>query len=288
MSLAEADEVIGVFERHGTPSGVFRNFLHFPGWIKAFDLVDQGAIGTPRQATIVGTSIWAPGLGASDGKLDGPGWRPRASVSGGGIFIDYGIHTVYLARRFLGGTQPDRVIGSIASLGEASGDVEDRGTMVLEWRDGRRAVLDMSWGSGTTGATSVQGTDGSLHVHYPSGWASPHNVADGVSILRGIDEEEVHAVEWRRNPIDWYYGGAIKEFAVGLREPPSRAPTLADGRADLEVILAAYESAALGRPVDLPLVASDPVYQHGALGLRELDLPDYSPVAENGLYRSSL
>jgi predicted dehydrogenase len=284
MSLLEADEVIGAFERAGLPGGVFRNFEPFPGWRKATELVAGGAIGKPRHATLVATSIYAPGLG--DPNPSGEvGWRPHTSVSGGGIFIDYGFHMIYLARALLGGGQPRRILARVASLGAAAGDVEDRGTIILEWDDGRRAVLDMSWGSGTTGATTVQGTEGTLSVQYPNGNSSPHNVASGVSILRGNNQEEVNPVEWSREPLDWYYAGSIEAFAHRVRgDVASTAPTLADGRADLEVVLAAYKSAALGHAIELPLVASDPVYQRGAQGLRELDLPTDSDVLRYELY----
>jgi predicted dehydrogenase len=285
-SLLEADQVLGTFERAGLPGGVFRNFLAFPGWRKAIELIEAGAIGRPLQATLVATSIWAPGL--QDGRSSGGlGWRPNTSVSGGGIFIDYGIHLIYLSRTLLGGGQPRRVTSHVGAVGVAAGDVEDRGTLVLEWEDGRRAVLDLSWGSGTSGGTTVQGTAGTLQLRYATGNSSPHNVANGVSVMQGRNEEDFHPVEWTRDPFDWYYRGSIEEFArrVGGDES-SAAPTLLDGREDLEVVLAAYESAGLGRAVTLPLTASDPVYQRGAVGVHELDLPPDSVVLRHGLYTS--
>ena len=48
--------------------------------------------------------------------------------------------------------------------------------------------------------------------------------------------------------------------------------------------MAAYESAALGRTVALPLDHSDPLYLRGAIGLRELELPDWSPVRRKGIF----
>ena len=48
--------------------------------------------------------------------------------------------------------------------------------------------------------------------------------------------------------------------------------------------MAAYKSAALGRTVGLPLDPSDPLFLRGAIGLRELELPEWSPVRRKGIF----
>ncbi len=63
---------------------------------------------------------------------------------------------------------------------------------------------------------------------------------------------------------------------------PGRKPV--PTRRVLEAVLAAYASAALEHPVELPLPPDNPVYQLGVLGLRELDLPTSSVVRRKGLF----
>ena len=77
---------------------------------------------------------------------------------------------------------------------------------------------------------------------------------------------------------------AVQEFAgaVAADRPPA-APG-EDGQRSLEAVMAAYESAALGRTVRLPLDLSDPLFLRGAIGLRELELPDWSPVRRKGIF----
>lgn len=286
MSLAEADAVLGSRERTGALGGVHRNFRFFPSWQRVWELLGAGAIGAPTAATIGATGIWAPGTVGDAGNA---GWRPTAAVAGGGIVIDYGMHLIYLAREALGGDQPQRVQAVMDRQRLQRGDVEDRATILLDWDDGRHALLDLGWGSGTTGDSTIQGTDGTIKLLHEGGHTAPHNVAEGVAVLRGRADEERHPLEWRRDPFDWYYSGAISGFADAVRGgsgPSVDAPGYADGRLDLEVAFAAYESAATGAPVALPMVASDPVYQRGVLGLRELDLPDTSFVLQRDLYLS--
>jgi hypothetical protein len=57
-----------------------------------------------------------------------------------------------------------------------------------------------------------------------------------------------------------------------------------DGQRYLEAVVAAYGSAALGRTVTLPLDHADPLFLRGALGLRELELPDWSPVRRKRIF----
>ena len=52
----------------------------------------------------------------------------------------------------------------------------------------------------------------------------------------------------------------------------------------LEATLAVYLSAALGRTVGLPIEPGHPVYERGVAGLRELDLPDWSPIRRRRLF----
>jgi hypothetical protein len=82
-------------------------------------------------------------------------------------------------------------------------------------------------------------------------------------------------------------GGIVDDFMDAI--DAGRAPMASgdDGLHVLELVLAAYESAALGRTVALPLDLDDPVYRRGALGIVELDMPAWSPVRRQGLYAAN-
>ena len=56
------------------------------------------------------------------------------------------------------------------------------------------------------------------------------------------------------------------------------------GRDALEMVLAAYESAATGQEVKLPLKQTSPVYTKGVLGLKELKVAPDSILRKNKMY----
>lgn len=279
MTLAEADEMIGVTERAGVQAGVHHNFSHFPSHRLVQQLLADGLVGDVSCVALSAMAIFAPGVMGH-----GPvGWRGVAAQSGGGILIDYGIHATYLALAALDGRRPQRVTAHVDRL-LVDADVEDHAAVVLDCGDAF-ANLTLTWGSGTTGDLVVHGDRGSLKVVHPDARTSPHNVATGVAHLVDREEPQLVPLDWERFPLTWYYGGAIRSFADvvrGIARPDQ--PTLADGRAVLEIVLAAYKSAALGQSVALPLSPTDPVYQYGVLGLRELDLPPDSVILRRNLF----
>lgn len=280
MSLAEADRIVEASERTGTAIGVFRNFAHFPSHRLMRELVEQGAIGRPTFARVSAIGVFAPDTTGTNATS----WRLRSEVAGGGILIDYGIHAIYLARGLLGGAEITRVSASIDRVDVTSGDVEDRVSMRLETADGAYATVDLTWGGGSTGDVSVFGSQGVLKVVNDGGISAPHNVARAVGHMSGRREQTLHELGWTRDPFDWYYSGAIETFLAQL-DGTVAGVTARDGRADLEIALAAYESAALGgAAVQLPLQPGDPVYQRGAAGVRELELPADSVVLRKGLF----
>ncbi len=242
------------------------------------ELVEQGSIGKPQFARVSAIGVYAPDTTGPDAKS----WRLHSQVAGGGIAIDYGIHAIYLSRGLLGGAEIVRVSATIDRLGIEVGDVEDRISMRLETADGAYATVDLTWGLGSTGDVTVAGSHGVLKSLAAGGVSAPHNVARAIGLMTGRRDEQLHPLSWARDPFDWYYRGAIETFLGLLDGRPG--VDARDGRADLEIALAAYRSAALGSPVELPLQPGDPVYDRGVAGLRELELPADSVVLRKGLF----
>ena len=100
-SLAEADRLVAAVEAAGRPFRVFENFLFYPPVLRARELVEQGAIGTPVSIRIKshsGTSrtAWPVPEAASR-------WRQNRAESGGGpLVFDDGHHKFALAWHFMG------------------------------------------------------------------------------------------------------------------------------------------------------------------------------------------
>jgi predicted dehydrogenase len=102
LTLRECDEIIETCQRNGTTLKVFENYLFYPVYLKAKELIDQGAIGevlSLRLRTLGGLRegaawpwCWEP-----------QSWRlDRKTASVGPLTGDDGYHKFSLARWFMG------------------------------------------------------------------------------------------------------------------------------------------------------------------------------------------
>jgi predicted dehydrogenase len=166
-------------------------------------------------------------------------WNSDPAVSGGGVLIDNGTHSVDIARSFLGAIHEVLVVEGpkIQDL-----PVEDSVQVLLRAASGATATIDLSWSydHATDAYLELYGSAGVLRV----GW---HR-----SELRAND-----AVEWTR--IGEGYDkitcmrAQVSNFCAALRgEEPMRI-TDADAIASVQVIDACYRSLTLGdwTPVEL-------------------------------------
>lgn len=81
-----------------------------------------------------------------------------------------------------------------------------------------------------------------------------------------------------------YLLGTLREFYERLASGLAPIATAGDGLRVLEATLGAYASATLGRAVELPLAADDPVHQRGIAGLAELPLAAGGVIARHGVF----
>lgn len=112
LTLQEADRMIGAASAAGVVLRVFENFVFYPPYVKARELVAAGEIGEPvsfnlRVRTGLGRRAWPiPG--------DAWAWRFDPSTCGGGpIMFDHGYHNFSLAVYMLG--RPDKVWAHIGA-----------------------------------------------------------------------------------------------------------------------------------------------------------------------------
>jgi predicted dehydrogenase len=101
LTLRECDEIIEECQRHGTTLKVFENYLFYPVYLKAKELVDQGVIGELMSLRL----YTAGGLreGADCPWWCGPNsWRLDLKTAGvGPLTGDDGYHKFSLARWFM-------------------------------------------------------------------------------------------------------------------------------------------------------------------------------------------
>ena len=269
ISPAIGEAMVADCETSGVTLGVVHNFLFFPEIATALGLIGSGAIGDV-EVVILNYLGAADNPGAAAYR---PAWRHEPAASGGGVLMDL-IHVVYLAEAFLG--RPIETASGFVTARSAGG-VEGLAICRFESRDSV-ALANVGWGDGP-GGIEISGTEGRISIRYANGGTSPFAPFEQLELT---DRGGSRIVEVP--PSAGFLSPAIIDFAAALDQ---RGTPAADGRRALHILeatLAAYESAAIGREVALPLDRRDPVFLDGALGIARLDLSPRSAIVRQRIF----
>lgn len=138
MNYREARQMVYEARRLERTLGVAYYRRFYPKLLKAKELIAAGAIGRPLLAELI-HHVW---LTPAD--IDGYPWHFDPAIAGGGPLYDVGSHRIDVLNFLFG--QPLRVNGLI-SLAKAQGTVEDSAVVLIEYENGLRGVVDVSWQS---------------------------------------------------------------------------------------------------------------------------------------------
>lgn len=232
IGIDAAREMVAAAAVGGVPFTMATKFRFVDDVVGARELVQSG---------VVGDIIQLENTFASRVDMAGR-WNSNPSVSGGGVLIDNGTHSVDIARYFLG---PIQEVLVVERLRTQDLDVEDSVQLLLRTASEATATIDLSWSYDNATDTYLQiyGTDGALRV----GWAESayrENQSDEW-IPFGIGYDKVRCM---RNQVE--------NFCAALRGTEPLAITAADAIASVQVISAAYRSLELGDWVSVESVQS--------------------------------
>lgn len=267
---ADAALVVSAADAAGVLLAVMHNYLFLPEVLAVDEAVRSGEIGAVEAVILNALGVVdEPGITAYNAL-----WRHDVALSGGGVLMDM-MHLVYLVELLLG--RPVEGVSAAVAARAAASSVEDIALCRLE-TDHNTGLVNVGWGVGPGGLV-VGGTTGRVTVQYEGGGTSPFAPLASIELIGQAGTRRLEPAR-QRNPVTL----VLADFAEAVR---AGRPPRADGRAALhalEIVIASYASAALGRTVRLPLEPGDPVYDHGAAGISELELPSWSRVAATGLY----
>ena len=164
-------------------------------------------------------------------------WNAQPAISGGGVLIDNGCHSVDLARFLLGPIA--RVQAQFGRLAQPL-LVEDTARILFTSRSGALGSIDLSWSvhKETDAYVRIHGTRGTLEV----GWkASRWKPVGGAWTPFGRGYDKVAA-----------FTAQLQDFAAALS--PAHTPVIgdADAMASVVVVDGAYRSAAEARWISVP------------------------------------
>jgi predicted dehydrogenase len=272
VSPADAHRMVDAARESGVVIATVHNYVFFPVYRALKDIVDSGEIGRLETITLNFLGVEdRPGNVAYR-----PRWRHDARESGGGVLMDM-LHAVYLADWFMGGYSTS-VNAFVDRRRDNDGDVEDYALVRYAYPSGQ-AMVNMAWGVGQ-GGIELMGTAGRAVLINKDFGTHPFVDPELIMVVNEHGRREIvpsgSFKEGHRTVV-----ANFRDAVLGLAEPAASGE---NGARVLEAVVGAYESGAVGAQIKLPLAPNDPVYQQGAVGLSELDLPDDSPVKQRGMF----
>lgn len=283
---ADAASAVSAAEAAGITLAMVHNYLWLPEIQAARRVINSGEIGTVRAVIVNYLGIVdVPGAAAYRAN-----WRHDVGCAGGGVLMDI-LHGVYVAEALLG-EQVQRVSAYVDSRDPAA-TVEDLALCRFETVT-NAALVNIAWGHGP-GGMEIVGTDGRIAIRYRDGGTAPWAPLEHVQVSTGPGQHRVELpADTTITPpgqvphqIIAAFEHVLLDFVDAVRAGRSPAASGVDGHRILEATLGAYKSAVTGETVNIPLDPVDPVYLHGAPGVRKLALPAWSPIHRCALYSAA-
>ncbi len=241
MNLEEAAAMIKASRRRRVVLGYAEELVFIPKFLRAVQLAGQG-IGTVYHARQVE-------------KHDGPysPWFFDPKTAGGGCVMDMGCHSIELLR-FVKGKQAVQWVQAWMDtyLHKDKTSMEDHVVIMMGFEDGSVAQAEASWAlrGGMDSRLEIYGTEGVVYADLLKGMGLRAYSQTGFEDMWEPNRGWVYpAYEW-----DWQNGYPQEDqhFLECIRQGTRPKESGDDGFAVLELIYAAYHSAAIGRRVFLP------------------------------------
>ena len=224
------------------------NYKHAPVVKAVRQVLESGLIGkvsvvtlhTFRNTHAKGVSEWRPD------------WRRERKYSGGGIAMDHGAHTFYLAFDWLGG-YPTAITAKMTSPAPGTGfDTEDNFSCTMTFPEGH-ASAHLAWTAGVRKVIyTIQGSHGAIRVE-------DDDVEVAVMTLRHASRRDANgggtrkatwelkkeqiASEWMNAGHSVWFRSLFEQFKTAIDAKDYVGHEARDGLRCIEVIATAYESA---------------------------------------------
>jgi predicted dehydrogenase len=218
LNVTDAKDLVAVARETDLLLMMASKFRYVDDLIKAKSIIEAGLLGriVLFENTFCGKALMKDR------------WNARVEVSGGGVLIDNGTHSVDIARYLLGPIQAVQALNGMAAQGL---EVEDTARLQFRTMGGVIGMIDLSWSinKDTDSYVSVFGLEGTLVV----GWKGSRYRQDGnaqwVRFGGGYDKVRSLAKQ-------------AENFVSTLRGREMPLITPQDALASVEVIEAAYSS----------------------------------------------
>ncbi len=223
LDAASARKMVAAAEQNGVLFTMASKFRYADDVVRARSILESGILGDIILFENVFTS-----------RVDMAGrWNADPSVSGGGVLIDNGTHSVDLVRYFLG---PVAEVHAVEGKRIQDLPVEDTARIFVRSESDVMCSIDLSWSlhKEVDSYIDIYGSHGAVRVGWAESKYRQAGSADWVVFGSGYDKVAAFRNE-------------IRNFAAALRGEETLRISAADAIASVEVIEAAYESLARSR-----------------------------------------
>lgn len=249
VTLEEADAMIEACKRAQVKLMYAEELCFAPKYERARHMVKEGAIGDIymlKQAE----------------KHSGPhsDWFYDIEQAGGGVLMDMGCHAIAWFRWMLDNAEAKSVYATMSTvLHKNRTKAEDNSVVIIEFENGVTAVAEDSWAKhgGMDDRCEIYGTGGVIYADLFMGNAAVSYSKQGYGYAM---EKADTTVGWSftifEEAFNQGYPHELKHFIDCVQFDKKPLVTGEDGRAVLEIIYAAYASAAEGKKIMLPFTPS--------------------------------
>ncbi|ABW02018.1 Gfo/Idh/MocA family protein [Caldivirga maquilingensis] len=234
VNLKDALEISNIVKRHGVLFTTGFNSRLNPENTKAREILSSGALG---KVSMIRVRVAHPGA-IDKWFKDWSEWFTVSQYSGGGGFLDLGIHGADLLR-FLLNDEAVEVTGIVSNF-TGNYNIDDQGAAVVKFSKGTLGILDAGWTQVLEGLP----------------WSPLEIYGEEGSLIR----VELGLMYYTRKQSGWFkprLQGAVKTTLDELIDAVSKGSQLSvvidDAVKAQEIIEAAYRSSAEGRVIKLPL-----------------------------------
>jgi predicted dehydrogenase len=218
LSVAEAKQMIEAAEKSNVVFTMATKFRYCEDVVKAKAIIASGVLGEIVQFENAFTA-----------KVDmSKRWNSQKEVSGGGVLIDNGTHSVDIIRYFLGAITD---VLALETSGTQNLSVDENVKLLAKTENNIAASVDLTWGINKElpNFISVYGTNGTLHTGWRESKYKLNSSPDWNVFGKGYDKVQA-------------FKSKIENFAGAITSGEELLTKPSDALASVEVIEAAYKS----------------------------------------------
>lgn len=218
VDAQSAREMVHIAEENGVLLTMCSKFRYVEDVIKARSIVSSGLLGD----LILFENAFTARVDMTQR------WNSDPAISGGGVIMDNGTHSVDIMRYFLG---PLSQVQSIESARVQATDVEDTALIFAKNKDGVMGTIDLSWSINKEldNYISIYGSAGTIHVGWKESKYRQSSSADWIVFGNGYNKVQA-------------FRSQVENFANAINGKEALLISAEDAIASVDVISACYDS----------------------------------------------